>query len=330
LKSARQTGKPDIAWMTFAFVFNALCLLVLCSLPNLSNVSWIPAIVIDGRLREYLLNVGLAACLVLAAAVFAGSFGRLNRLGRHPLAPFVLIFFSAAIFHNLSVRFFRWTYDNNPLLITAFFFLLGPLLANARRGTGEFPGWPAATRALIYCCCTLVMWCAGDRQLKLAAACTETWPEIRQLVGARLRPEASGMRRLVQVVRSQTGPRKHDAVLLLPNDPNVEAWFERDRPALSTAIIFADQYWDRYVDGDFAKLRADPPRVIVIGPRDRWRRFGRVWKTNRGVERLIDLVQNELLPESYGPGAPQPISIGGATDYMDVYVRRETPRSDAP
>jgi hypothetical protein len=135
------------------------------------------------------------------------------------------------------------------------------------------------------------------------------------------------MRELVRIVRSQAAPDAGDAVLLLPNDPNVEAWFDRPRPALSSAILFTDQYWDRYVDADFDALRKNPPKVIIIGPRNYWRPFSKIWHWHKeeGLLRLIDRVESELLPRDYAPPLEQRIRFGEGTDFMDVYVRKEPP-----
>jgi hypothetical protein len=131
------------------------------------------------------------------------------------------------------------------------------------------------------------------------------------------------MRSLVKTVRSLAGPEGNETVLLLPNDPNVQAWIDRPSPRLSSAIIFADQYWDRYVDGDFAQLQSHPPKVIIIGPGNFWRPFSREWKINLGVERLIDLISTNLLPKDYRLYSRQPISYRGEEDFMEVYLRRD-------
>lgn len=128
------------------------------------------------------------------------------------------------------------------------------------------------------------------------------------------------MRELVATVRRLASA--DEAVALLPNDPNVEAWFERPRWKSAAAIVFPDQYWDRYVDADFERLRRAPPRVIVIGPREVWRPFCRHWHRNWGAERLIDRVEKELLPAEYELVTSQPIAYRRGTDFMDVYLRR--------
>ena len=112
-------------------------------------------------------------------------------------------------------------------------------------------------------------------------------------------------------------------MLLLPDDPNVEAWFDRERPALSSAIIFADQYWDRYVDRDFAAIAANPPKLIIIGPRNYWRFFSSAWHKDDGIIRLVDLVESKLLPEKYDLGLRQRIAYRDGEDFMDLYVRRD-------
>jgi hypothetical protein len=64
-----------------------------------------------------------------------------------------------------------------------------------------------------------------------------------------------------------------------------------------------------------------PPKVIVIGPRGAWRGFCRAWNQNRGVERLLDRVQRELLPLRYLRATEHAIAYQGGLERMDVYVR---------
>jgi hypothetical protein len=272
----------------------------------------------------WLLNLGLAACLCLAAMLLTLTFLRQrDSPDAHPLAPFVLVFFCAAVFHNLSVTSFRWAFENNPLIALALVFLFSPFVPGPRPG---IPAWPSPLRSIPLCLAGALLWVSFFPQLKADLACTESWPEIRQLAGARLRPHAGAMRELVRAVR-QAAPNPDDTVLLLPNDPNVEAWFERPRPAVSSTILFTDQYWDRYVDADFAALQKDPPKVIVIGPRNFWRPFSQIWhwRKEEGLIRLVDRVQNELLPVEYNAPVEHRILFGTGADFMDVYVRKEPP-----
>jgi hypothetical protein len=89
---------------------------------------------IPGSLVQiWLLNLGLAACLTLAATVLIlACLGRHDSLRTHPLAAFVLVFFGAAVFHSLSVASFRWTADNNPLIGVALVFLFSPFITTPK------------------------------------------------------------------------------------------------------------------------------------------------------------------------------------------------------
>ena len=276
-----------------------------------------------GDLRALVLSAGL--CFVLlsyARALFRGGPSDMDRPSAWLSALFP-VFFLAAIFHSLSVPDFRWTYDNNPLITLA----LGGFLYGC---LGLFTG-PAsrASRGAEFACLFLLlvlscaMWETFGKQARRVHSCAEEWPEVRHLRGARLPKSAGGMRQLVADVRRHAADPDRDEVLLLPNDPNVEAWFERPRPKLAGAIVFTDQYLGRYVERDFALLTKQPPKVIVIGPRDYWRGFQRTWKNDRGCERLVDLVLEKLLPDRYLLQTERRITFQGRDDFMDVYVRKD-------
>jgi hypothetical protein len=246
-------------------------------------------------------------------------------LGDQPtrLAGLGTLLFLSAIFHSLSTPRFRWIYDNNPLIVFAaavFFAVVLDYLnlavpTTSRRNRWIFVGVVFAA--------FLFPWASSGVQLGACNRCTQSWPEVGYLDGARLAETSKGMRKLVALVRKLAPNAGTDATLLLPNDPNVEAWFERPRPQLSSPIIFADQYWDRYVDGDVAALHEQLPRVIVVGPTKYWRNFHRIWQRNCGAERLIDAVRKEILPEHYALQQRMRIRFQGRWDYMDVYVRRK-------
>jgi hypothetical protein len=263
----------------------------------------------------------LWAGLLLFPLVMVGRRwgGESDAIFTRPLFAMFVVAFWAAFFHSLSVSEFRWTYDNNPLITLALAGFLSAGLEIARRLPGRRRAWvPAAGVAVAF----LAAWARYAPQYAACRDCTNAWPEIRHLQGAMLPDSAAGMRRLVSVVR-QLADNASDEVLLLPNDPNVEAWFERPRPPLSSAIVFADQYLDRYVEGDLARLRARKPKVVVLGPRNFWRSFHWDWKQGLGCERLIDLVGRDLLPASYRYFGAQPISFQGREDFMDIYVRAD-------
>jgi hypothetical protein len=268
------------------------------------------------------LNVGLCVVLLVAASLVfqvVASHGR-DR-GEFPLAPYAIVFLCAALFHNLSVTRLRWSVDNNPLVFAALALVVEACVTRvaARRQAAGFRAGsrltPVVAGFLVF-----IMWPLANYLTLNVVTSTESWPEIKHLAGAKMRPACEGMREMVRTVRELAAPG--ESVLLLPNDPNVESWFERDRPQFSSAVIFTDQYWDRYVERDFASLQAHPPRVIVLGPRNYWRFFCRGWHVNGAAERFIDLVREKMLARDYDLKSEQPIIYQGGTDYMDVYVRR--------
>lgn len=264
---------------------------------------------------------GFGLLLLVMLGVFVRPPWRF--LGRHEHSFAVLGFIAmpAAVGYSLSDSSFRWVYDNNPLILIALavgycaFLSVVSSTSLSRVLPGTAVPALAGTAILTLCC-----WTHPDRMLAAARDCSETWPEIAHLAGARLRPSAAGMRELVALVR-QAAPAPSDAVLLLPNDPNVEEWFERPRPSLSSPMIFTDQYWDRYVAADFQALERDPPKVVIIGPRGYWRRFTARWHPGWGAERLIDRVREELLPSRYRLLAEHPIRFQKTSEIMDVYIR---------
>ncbi len=266
-----------------------------------------------------------AALLALILASFRGRpFSGAFPEGRPSdgLVALLLVLFPAAVFHSLSVPYFRWFYDNNPLISVA---LAGLVYALFAMLPGEGPRRPGGLRATAALAGVFVLsgviW--GGLLLRIGSCreCTEEWPEVAHLKGARMRKSADGMRALVARVRRLAPDPKADSVLLPPNDPNVEAWFERPRPELSSSILFADQYWDRYVEGDFEALVRSPPRVIVIGPRDFSPGFQLNWNGGLGCSRLINLVTSKLLPGRYTAQPAQTIIYQGRFDSMDIYVR---------
>lgn len=296
--------------------------------------SFIYASEIASYFRPYVGDLFLSAGLALALVIAAFHLFRVPeklRAENSPVAPLALltcILFPAAILHNLSVENFRWEMDNNPIILvslaTLFFFIYRWIAPREKPA----PVKTFLSSALVFII-MLTLLAGFGVQVKAAYNCTESWPEVGHLQGARLRENANGMRSLIERVRALAPDAEADEVLLLPGDPNVEAWFERPRPALSSSIIFADQYWDRYVDADFSRLEANPPKVIVIGPRGRWRQFHHGWQVDRGAERLIDRIQDELIPDRYRHEAEHAIIYQDIGEIMDVYVL-EGQHSDTP
>ncbi len=263
-------------------------------------------------------DTALGVVMVLLALHWARP--RATLLGPWGEACLILfvIWACACIGHQLSVWWFRWTYDNNPLIAV----VLGVVAALALRVFAvQLPQRGHAIVAVLTVARGLCAAPTLGQRLGLARQAVVPWHEVAFLSGAALREASHPMRALVEEVRRLSAP--DETALLLPNDPNVEAWLERPRPRLSSAIIFPDQYWDRFADDDFERLRAAPPRVIVLGPRKAWREFAHRWHRGTGAERLIDRVARELLPGRYRHHAEHPIGFRGKTDHLDIFVRAD-------
>ncbi len=323
----RPDGAPHpaprtVAGLTPAFVAAGAGVSVAAMFELYTAAPWLSGAVLEHTsLLPQLSWMGLfLAALLSLRCRWPHLLRRVSRLPRaRAFAGVLSVTFAAAVFHSLSSYYFRWTYDNNPLVVTAYAALFQVVLVVL----GRMPR-RRLRLALIAAVCFAVVplrpWARLGDQLLACRRCTQRWDEVGHLAGARLPESAGGMRELVRLVRGAVGPGQQ--VLLLPNDPNVEAWFERDRPRLSSPFVFADQYWDRYVDADFEALRARPPQVIVIGPARYWRGFHRQFKVNAGAERLIDRVLHELLAQRYEPAMAVPILHEGKADAMEVFVRR--------
>lgn len=232
------------------------------------------------------------------------------------LAALTIVLLPTALFHSLSALTFRWVYDNNPLIVVVLAALIATLAALLPR---RLRSLTTVIGALV----VLALSGAPIQQFRQVAACTESWPEIPFLAGARLRPEAAGMRALTRDVKSLAPDPVHDVVLLLPEDPNVQAWFERPRPHFTSAIVFTDQYWDRLVDEDFRRLERRPPRLIVMGPRGKSDEFNRLWgRVDQGIDRLTARIRSELLPARYVHVRERAIQYREHPAVMDVYELR--------
>ncbi len=278
---------------------------------ELPSIVWVPGIICD---------VALTVSLIAVLATLISSFSQYKfPVATHPATAFVIVFLPAAIFHNVSDTILRWHYDNNPFIAASFAVLFCVLLSILKRYPKKHRHVNGASLIVFLLIGALSP--SMSVQVHDASQCVEKWPDIPYLSGVRMRPSADGIHQLVQFAESYTTPE--DQILLLPDDPNFRAFFDRPVPHLSCATIFVDQYWDRYVEADYIRLAANPPKIIIIGPRLFWRRFSRRFHTNWGTERLIDKVVDDLLPHRYTLARSQIISHQGKTDYMDVFIRQD-------
>ena len=283
-----------------------------------------------GWLAMDVLVVGLVLSALAGAVVLVGRLYAIRPLPREAVSigALFVVTFAAAVFHSLSTPRFRWTYDNNPLIVVSLAAVFLALRFAVTWRTQGGRSWTAPLALMALAAATqFALWTTIGAQVQGIRRTTEVWPEVPHLAGARMPRNAVGMRELVRVVR-RYAPRATDEVLLLPEDPGVAAWFDRPRPRLSSAIVFSDQYWKRYVAADFARLVGDPPAVIVIGPHDFGRRISGLWSGSaRG---LMAQVEGDLLPRRYTLVDEHPVALGMTVERMEVYVRNDLVPDERP
>jgi hypothetical protein len=149
--------------------------------------------------------------------------------------------------------------------------------------------------------------------------CTDVWADVAWFKGARVTTRARPLQTLVGEVRALAKP--DETVLFLPDDPNVEECFDRPRPRLNCPVVFSDFYWTRYVNDDYAILQKNPPKIIIIGPRNNWLKINDEHNDSGAAKALIQRVQSELLPAHYRLADAHLINYGYGMDYLDVWVR---------
>jgi hypothetical protein len=100
-------------------------------------------------------------------------------------------------------------------------------------------------------------------------------------------------------VRELTQPS--DAVLVLPEDPQIAALIARPRPRLRGSIVFSSHYPARLLENDRAELEQHPPRVVVVHPRrlEQWQPWLTAFSPHPAAAALSLFVAASQLPESY-------------------------------
>ena len=250
---------------------------------------------------------------------YTGRYGSVAERGVAVLA------YTSALGHSLSVNYFRFTYDNNPLLVLVLAFLISGILATPEsyieyRWFGV-PVWPTTGVVIL----TILAWMHGAQHIYAMARADLKVSDIPYLTGALLPKRADqGLLQMVRDVREKTGPS--DRVLVLPEDPSFAAWFDRPRPNVTSSILFVDTYWERFVDEDLRRLREDPPEVIIVGPHAQWPNFARITKLRRGgnhegIGRLISSLQSLLLFQ-YEEAETYRVRTLKGDDEFSVFYRR--------
>jgi hypothetical protein len=245
--------------------------------------------------------------------------GRFGSLAERAVA---LVAYTSALGHSLSVHYFRFTYDNNPLLVLVLAFLVSGLVSvpesfKKYRWFGV-PFWPTTGVVILL----TFAWLNGAQHIYALGQAQVEFPEIGYLRGARLPARVEeGLMRLVRDVRARTKPS--DRVLILPEDPNFASWLDRPRPEVTSSVLFMDTYWDSLVEEDLRRLKDQPPEVIIIGRHNLWPVFAQIIKLKpnghrEGVGRLI-LRLSVFLAFQYEEPENYKITTAQGDDYLSVF-----------
>ena len=225
---------------------------------------------------------------------------------------------SCTLMHNTSAPEFRPYYDNNTIIPLSF------LCAFVVLDRAELRPLSVLLVAL------MIVGAGGNKYYRALRATTPIGHE-GYWAGMRVTPHGSEIARVASRVRALTAPA--DTVLVLPEDLEVETLIGRPRPPLLGAIVFVDQYAPRLAVNDISRLDENPPRVIVIHPRQErsWQRFFRIWSGQSGAERVLLHVLHQLIPARYERDSSYDTTFLWQPETLDVYVLRDgLPRAANP
>ena len=262
-------------------------------------------------------NIGLMICLIATLVFIHGKF---KQAPWPQLGVVTLILFPAAVGFSTSSPMteykLQWYVLSIPLLQVALAAMFWLLIAGIVSTPGKYARWIAAAFVMLIIAQNWTPWRLHWVEIK---NCADVWADVTWLAHAKVTTRAAPLSQLVEQVKKVTAPA--DVVLLLPADPNLEACFDRPHAALNCPVMFTDQYWRRYVEDDFKRLAANPPKLILIGPRDHWRAYSQLRNNSGALESLVDRIQAELLPKRYRLLEAKEINYQSGKDYVDVWQR---------
>ncbi len=230
-----------------------------------------------------------------------------HRTGLEAVGAMALV---TTILHNTSAPEFRPFYDNNVLIPVGFLHLY---VALARCGSRWL--WSVAF--------TLALASLFGNKLHRAAEARHAAPQEGHWAGLWVSERGRTMLRAAARVRSLTN--EDDTVLVLPEDLQLTSLIGRRRPELRGAIAFVDQYPASVLEHDVSVLEREPPKVIVVHPREphQWVRFYRIWAVESPAERLLRHVLASVLPTKYERRYSFDTRFQHESATLDVWVRRE-------
>lgn len=238
------------------------------------------------------------------------------RMG-HVINAVFLAALAASILHNTSAPEFRPFYDNNPIVPFAFMALFVAL------DRAELP-WATA---LFFVLALGSLY--GNRYYR---AMTATIPAKAGMHWDHLRINPRGLVIQEAAVRARELAGPKDTVLVLPEDLQLTALVGRPRPPLLGACVFVDQYASRLADDDIARLGQNPPKVIILHPRQTqdWQRFFRIWSGRSGAESVVQYVLNDLIPSHYRLDRSWQTTFLWQMASLDLYVRDDDDAEPQP
>ena len=228
----------------------------------------------------------------------------------HVLNALLLATLFASLLHNTSAPELRSFYDNNPVIPIVFYALFTGLDRAALR--------PAKAVVVVLTLASLF----GNKLDRGMRAHTAVG---RHGYWGGLRVNDRGVEIVRAALQARALTQHDDTVLVLPEDVTLAALVGRPRPPLRGAILYVDQYPNRLVEQDIRTLRREPPKVVIIHPRQHlmWARVFRTWSGDSGTEKVLRFVLDELLPQRYELVGSYPTHFLWGNATLDVFVRRD-------
>ena len=228
----------------------------------------------------------------------------------HRLNALFIAAFLASLLHNTSAPELRTFYDNNPVI---------PLLLLVTLLALDQARLPAIKGLFVLSVLLTLFGSKLHRALeaRTPAEANSYW------AGLQVNPRGEVIEKVARHVQAVAQP--DETVLVLPEDLQIAGRLGRPRPALRGAIIYVDQYPERLLAEDLEELRRHPPKVIIIHPKSRllWQRVFRTWSATSATERLMDSVEQELIPRYYELGGSYETHFLWRADSLQIWVRKQ-------
>ena len=260
-----------------------------------------------GAIGAQVPSYGILFLVVMGVVNLHGAKRALDR--RAVFAAVALAALVTSLAHNLSTPTLRLVYDNNPIVPWAILSLL--LAAEQARAP-----W------LKYALFGLMMFgLFGAKFRRYADART---PSNDDGFWRGMQVSANGVELLRAAARARELAGPTGTVLMLPEDPMFEALVGRPRPKLRGAVLFVDQYPSRLLEADLAQLKANPPDVLILHPREPadWLRVFALWSVRSATARVMAEFQGPRLEAEYRRDSSYKTWMFKGPGVLDLYQRK--------